>query len=65
MISLTTMTMQLIDGDPDGIRICRVEGESRVTVVVQRDKLAQAKIHPNMPRICRSNAVRLGKAGGS
>ena len=49
MISLTTMTMQLIDGYPDGIRICRVEGESLVTVVVPRDKLAQAKSLPNMP----------------
>lgn len=43
------MTMQLIDGDPDGIRICRVEGESLVTVVVPRDKLSKAKGLPNMP----------------
>lgn len=49
MISLTTLTMQLIDSDPDGIRICRVEGESLVTVVVPRDRLAQAKSLPNMP----------------
>ncbi|MBT1160709.1 MULTISPECIES: GIY-YIG nuclease family protein [Bifidobacterium] len=49
MIHLTTMTMQLIDNDPDGIRICRVEGESLVTIVVPRDKLAEAKRLPNVP----------------
>lgn len=49
MIRLTTMTMQLIDNDPDGIRICRVEGESLVTVVVPRDKLAEAKRLPDVP----------------
>ncbi|RSX53214.1 hypothetical protein D2E25_1187 [Bifidobacterium goeldii] len=49
MIYLTTMTMQLIDNDPDGIRICRVEGESLVTVVVPRDKLAAAKKLPDLP----------------
>ncbi|WP_241677187.1 GIY-YIG nuclease family protein [Bifidobacterium jacchi] len=48
-INLTTMTMQLIDNDPDGIRICRVEGESLLTVVVPRDKLAEAKRLPYVP----------------
>lgn len=43
MIDLKTMTIQFIDGEPEGIRICRVEGESLVTVVVPREKLAQAK----------------------
>lgn len=48
-IDLKTMTMQLIGGDPDGIRICRVEGESLVTVVVPRDNLAEAKALPDLP----------------
>lgn len=38
MIDLKTMTIQFIDGEPEGIRICRVEGESLVTVVVPREK---------------------------
>ena len=49
MIGLTTMTMQLIDNEPDGIRICRVEGESLVTVVVPREKLAEARPLPELP----------------
>lgn len=49
MIDLKTITMQLIDGDPEGIRICRVEGESLVTVVVPRDKLSEAKTLPDLP----------------
>ena len=49
MIELTTMTMQLIDNEPDGIRICRVEGESLVTVVVPREKLSDAKNLPELP----------------
>ena len=43
------MTMQLIDNEPDGIRICRVEGESLVTVVVPREKLAEARHLPELP----------------
>lgn len=31
-----------IDNEPDGVRIARVEGESLVTVVVPREKLAEA-----------------------
>lgn len=50
MIDLTTMTMQLIDNNPDGIRICRVEGESLVTVVIPRDKLAEAGKLPKLPQ---------------
>lgn len=49
MINLTTVTMQLIDSKPDGIKICRVEGESLVTVVVPREKLAEAKNLPDLP----------------
>ena len=41
--------MQLINGEPDGIRICRVEGESLVTVVVPREKLGEAKTLPELP----------------
>lgn len=49
MISLKTVTMQLINGEPDGIRICRVEGEALVTVVVPREKLGEAKTLPELP----------------
>lgn len=48
-IDLKTMTMQLIGGDADGIRICRIEGESLTTVVVSREKLAEAKALPDLP----------------
>ena len=49
MISLETSTMQLIGGDLDGIRICRVEGESLVTSVIPRDNLLEAKQLPDIP----------------
>lgn len=49
MIELLTMTVQLIGREPDGIRICRVEGESLVTVVVPRSKLSEAKRLPGLP----------------
>ena len=43
------MTIQIIDNNPDGIRICRVDGESLVTVVVPRDMLGEAKCLPDLP----------------
>lgn len=43
------MTIQIIDNNPDGIRICRVEGESLVTVVVPRDMLGETKCLPDLP----------------
>lgn len=49
MIALTAMTIQIIDNNPDGIRICRVDGESLVTVVVPRDMLGEAKCLPDLP----------------
>ena len=49
MIALTAMTIQIIDNNPDGIRICRVDGESLVTVVVPRDMLSEAKSLPDLP----------------
>ncbi len=49
MIRLTAMTIQLIDNETSGIRICRVEGESLVTVVVPRDRLSDAKKLPDLP----------------
>lgn len=48
-IDLTTMTMQFINNQPDGIRICRVEGESLVTIVIPRDQLAEVKGLPQLP----------------
>lgn len=50
MIELTTLTIQLIGNKPDGIRICHVEGESLVTVVVPRELLAEAKQLPDIPK---------------
>jgi hypothetical protein len=44
------MTIQLIDSKPDGIRICHVEGESLVTVVIPREMLADAKQLPSIPK---------------
>lgn len=43
------MNIQLINRDPDGIRICRVEGESLVAVVVPREKLPEARRLPDLP----------------
>lgn len=49
MISLEIGTIQLIGGDPDSIRICRVEGESLVASVIPRDNLLEAKQLPDIP----------------
>jgi hypothetical protein len=49
MIRLKTITMQLINGDPNDIRICRVEGEALITLVIPRDKVADAKLLPDIP----------------
>ena len=49
MIDLTTFTMQIIDNDPEGIKICQVDGSSLVTVVVPRQLLAKAKDLPDVP----------------
>lgn len=48
-IKLTTVTMQLIESVPDGIRICRVTGESLVTLVIPRNLVAEAKRLPDLP----------------
>ena len=50
MIRVKTLTIQLIDAQPDRIRICRVEGESLVTIVIPREDLAEAKALPNIPQ---------------
>ena len=50
MIELTTMTVRLIGSEPDGIRICHVEGESLTTVVVPRELLSEAKKLPDIPK---------------
>lgn len=49
MIDSVSMTIRFIGHDPDGIRICHVEGESLVTVIVPREMLAQAKALPALP----------------
>lgn len=49
MINLKTLTMQLIDADPEGIKICRVAGSTLVTVVIPRSLLAEAKTLPEIP----------------
>ena len=48
-LNLTTFTMQIIDSDPEGIKICRVQGSSLVTVVIPRWLLATAKTLPEIP----------------
>ena len=54
------MTIQIIDNNPDGIRICRVDGESLVTVVVPRDMLGEAKCLPDLPdRVCITCLMRI------
>lgn len=49
MIGLETITMQLIGGDLDGIRIRRVEGGSLVASVIPRDNLLEAKQLSDIP----------------
>ena len=49
MIDLTTFAMQIIENDPEGIKICQVDGSSLVTVVVPRQLLAKAKDLPDVP----------------
>lgn len=50
MIRVETLTIQFIDAMPDRIRICRVEGESLVTIIIPREDLAEAKALPNIPQ---------------
>lgn len=46
---LKTLTLQLVHGNPDGIKICRVEGETLLTVVIPRENLNEAKGLPDIP----------------
>jgi len=50
VIRVKTLTIQLIDAQPDRIRICRVEGESLVTIIIPREDLAEAKALPSIPQ---------------
>ena len=50
MIRVKTLTIQLINALPDHIRICRVEGESLVSIIIPREDLAAAKALPNIPQ---------------
>ncbi len=50
MINLKTLTLQLIDGEPNGIKICRLTGSTLVTVVIPRDLHTQAKKLPEIPK---------------
>lgn len=50
MINLKTLTLQLIDGEPNGIKICRLAGSTLITVVIPRGLLAQAKKLPEIPK---------------
>ncbi len=49
-IELTKLTIMLIDNQTDGIKLCDVEGESLMTVVIPREKLADAKKLPDIPQ---------------
>lgn len=50
VIRVKTLTVQLIDAQPDRIRVCRIDGESLVTVVVPREDIAKAKALPDIPQ---------------
>lgn len=50
IIDLKTLTMQVINGDPEGIKICRVAGSTLVTVVIPRQILGEAKALPDIPK---------------
>lgn len=49
MIHVKTFIEQLIDAKPDGIRLCRMEDESLLTVLVPRKMLKDAMALPNVP----------------
>lgn len=49
MINLKTVSLQLINGDADGIKICRVTGSTLLTVVIPRDLIGEAKTLPDIP----------------
>lgn len=49
MLSLKEVKVQLIDKAADGIKICRIDGESLVTVVIPRDLLERAQTLPELP----------------
>lgn len=50
MIDLKTLTMQIINGDAEGIKICRIAGSSLVTIVIPRELLCEAKALPDIPK---------------
>lgn len=49
MINVTTMTMQIINGNPEGIKICRLQGKTMITVIIPRSLLSEAKNLPDIP----------------
>ncbi len=50
MIDLKTLTMQVINGDAEGIKICRIAGSTLVTIVIPRELLPEAKGLPEIPK---------------
>lgn len=50
MIDLKTLTMQIINGDANGIKICRIAGSTLVTIVIPRELLSEAKGLPEIPK---------------
>lgn len=50
MINLKTITLQLIDGEPNGIKLCRLAGSTLMTIVIPRALLSQAKKLPEIPK---------------
>lgn len=49
MIDVTSTTMQVINGDPDGIKIYRVAGKTLIAIVIPRDLVNEAKRLPEVP----------------
>ncbi|MDO4590789.1 MAG: GIY-YIG nuclease family protein [Slackia sp.] len=50
MINLKTITLQLIDGEPNGIKLCRLAGSTLMTIVIPRALLSRAKKLPEIPK---------------
>lgn len=49
MIDVTTATIQVINSDPDGIKICRVTGKTLIAVLIPRELVNEAKRLPDIP----------------
>lgn len=49
MIDVKTLTMRVVDSDPNGIKICSIDGSSLEAVIVPRTMLARVRELPGIP----------------